>query len=286
MNWERELPKGSKLRFNITQTVMAAICIILIAFGVYSVSMSSTGDNGSNEPKNSAANVFSSLHYYESERQTRYEAYATRKPEMPAADVVWRVNAELDTMFYSKVNTVSDFSFPILVNKFNKLPDDYEPKGLMNTSSGQMMTAETKAAYEAMRDGAGETGFHINAVSAYKSIEYQKGYYNKVVMELGKEDADKRIPRAGFSEHHLGTAVDLAINGSTAENFVSTPEAAWVAENAHLYGFIVRYTEENTDITGYIPQPWQVTYVGVEISERMKREGINSLEEYYVKYMH
>jgi D-alanyl-D-alanine carboxypeptidase len=280
-----ELPKESRIKFNITQVLLTAICVILIAFGVFSVSMNSTPGNGNSGSGSHAATVFSTIYYYEPERDARYEAYSTRKPEMTHEEVVWRVNAELDTVFYSKINVVSDFDFPILVNKFNKLPDDYVPKGLMNTSSGQMMTADTKAAYEAMRDGAGEAGFHINAVSDYKSIEYQKGYYNKAVMDLGKEEADKRIPRAGFSEHHLGTAVDLAVNGSTAEDFASTPEAAWVAENAYLYGFIVRYTEENSDITGYDPQPWQVTYVGVEISERMRQEGISSLEEYHVKYV-
>jgi D-alanyl-D-alanine carboxypeptidase len=58
-----------------------------------------------------------------------------------------------------------------------------------------------------------------------------------------------------------------------------------VRENAHLYGFIVRFTEENADVTGYESEAWHITYVGKEAAETMRENNIGSLEEYAVKYM-
>jgi D-alanyl-D-alanine carboxypeptidase len=147
------------------------------------------------------------------------------------------------------------------------------------------MTAETRTAYEALRDAAGAAGRRVSAASAYKSIEYQKGVYNKYVMEEGKEAADSFVARAGHSEHHLGTAIDLAGSEGTTKGFAGTPEAAWVAENAWNYGFILRYTEANQDVTGYTPEPWHITFVGTEAAAIMREQGIESLEEYAVKYI-
>jgi D-alanyl-D-alanine carboxypeptidase len=231
-----------------------------------------------------ADNPFAAFYYYEAERLGRYENYAANHPEFTPDEVVWRVDAELDRFAYTDIITVTDFTPPVLLNKHRKLPDDYEPGNLVNTSSGQQMTQETKTAYETMRDDAGAAGRRISAFSAYKSIEYQKGVYNKYVMEKGKEAADSFIARAGHSEHHLGTAVDLVGVAETTEAFAGTPEAEWVRENAWKYGFIVRYTDENGDVTGYEPEPWHITWVGTEAAEIMHEQGIKSLEEYTVKY--
>jgi D-alanyl-D-alanine carboxypeptidase len=228
---------------------------------------------------------FAAFYYYEADRQGRYENYAATHPKLTKDEVVFRVNAELDRFAYTNIVTVTDFTPPVLLNKYRKLPDDYAPQNLVNTSSGQQMTAETRSAYEALRDAAGAAGCRISAISAYKSVEYQKGVYNKYVMEYGKAAADDFVSRAGHSEHHLGTAVDLAGNEGTTEGFAGSPEAEWVAENAWRYGFIVRYTEDNRDVTGYAPEPWHITWVGTEAAAIMHDLGIGSLEEYAVKYV-
>jgi D-alanyl-D-alanine carboxypeptidase len=279
--------------------------VFAIAYGVYMLYMgaydaetpdSSTsgqgeeiGDAGTRSSQGANAetvdNPFAAFYYYEAERQGRYENYAANHPEFTPDEVVWRVDAELDRFAYTNIVTVTDFTPPVLLNKHRKLPNDYEPGNLVNTSSGQQMTQETKAAYEAMRDDAGAAGRRISAFSAYKSIEYQKGVYNKYVMEKGKDAADSLSARAGHSEHHLGTAVDLVGIAETTEAFAGTPEAEWVRENAWRYGFIVRYTDENKDVTGYAPEPWHITWVGAEAARTMHERGIGSLEEYTVKYV-
>jgi D-alanyl-D-alanine carboxypeptidase len=276
----------------------ALLVVAAIAFGVYNMALNvfNSGPDGAAaggglsegaEADGGAAaeDPHEGFYYFEEDRRWRYMNYAALYPDAAPGDVVWMVDANLDRPFYSDVVVIEDFSPPILLNKYRRLPDDFEPEGLVNTSSGQEMTAETKAAYEAMRDAAGAAGQRISAASAYRSIEYQKGVYNKYVMSDGKELADTYSARAGHSEHHTGRAIDLIGSVGTLEGFGGTPEAAWVAENAWLYGFIVRYTEENQYITGYVPEPWHVTWVGPEIAERMRAEGIGSLEEYFVKYV-
>ena len=278
---------GEKKKVSISQLISAALSIILIAYGVYSLTMhaTNTGQVTQDVGVKDNSGAYEKYYYYDDSRKLRYEAYGARKPGMDPSEVVWRVNSDLDIPFYSKVVTISDFTAPVLVNKYRKLPDDFVPKELVNTSSGQVMTPDTKVAYEALRDAASAEGYHINAISGYRSIEYQKGYYNKILMELGKEKTDRLVPRAGFSEQHLGVALELSAGGAVFESSGESPEAVWIAENAHLFGFIVRYTQDNQDVTGYDPNPGFVTYVGTEIAEDMRRYGIKSLEEYYVKYV-
>ncbi|MDR1572830.1 MAG: M15 family metallopeptidase [Clostridiales Family XIII bacterium] len=291
-----------KFRINYLRLLLMLLCVSMIAYGVYLLSAGmyeakKTGDAAAQDGAGVAAQdgaetgdaapeiSFAEFYYYEADRQGRYESYAANHPGLAKDAVVWRVNADLDRFAYTNIVTVTDLTPPVLLNKYRKLPDDYEPQDLVNTSSGQRMTAETRTAYEALRDAAGAAGHRISAASAYKSVEYQKGVYNKYVMENGRETADKLSARAGHSEHHLGTAVDLAGSTGATEDFAGTPEAEWVAENAWRYGFILRYTEANQDVTGYAPEPWHITWVGTEAASTMRERGIGSLEEYTVKYM-
>jgi D-alanyl-D-alanine carboxypeptidase len=290
---------GKKIRINYIRLLLSLLCVSMVACGVYMLSANMreagngqgappsdrAGNAGGVEAEEPAMNPFAAFYYYEEDRQGRYENYASGHPELTPGEIVWRVNAELDRFYYTNIMIVADFTPPVLLNKYRKLPDDYIPQGLVNTSSGQQMTAETKTAYEALRDAAGAAGHRISASSAYKSIEYQKGVYNKYVMEYGKDEADAVSARAGHSEHHLGTAIDLVGAAGTQEGFAGTPEAEWTAENAWVYGFIVRYTEENRDVTGYAPEPWHITFIGTEAAAIMYAQGIKSLEEYVVKYV-
>jgi D-alanyl-D-alanine carboxypeptidase len=299
-----------RFRINYLRLLLMLLFVSMIAYGVYLLSATfyeanrnenatppaqtvNAGDVGGEAPAQSdtvpddavAENPFAAFYYYETERQGRYESYAARRPDLTPDAVVWRVDADLDRFDYTNIVSVTDYAPPVLLNKYRKLPDDYAPANLVNTSSGRQMTAETKAAYEALRDAAGAAGHRISAVSAYKSVEYQKGVYNKYVMEHGKDAADDLVARAGHSEHHLGTAIDLAGSAGTSKDFAGTPEAEWVAENAWRYGFILRYTEANRDVTGYTPEPWHITWVGTEAAAIMREQGIESLEEYVVKYV-
>ena len=92
----------------------------------------------------------------------------------------------------------------------------------------------------------------------------------------GKEVANTYSALPGHSEHQTGLAFDI---GSVERSFVDTSEAKWIEENAHLYGFIVRYPKGKSDITGYIYEPWHVRYLGIDIATDVKNSGL-TLEEY------
>ena len=100
--------------------------------------------------------------------------------------------------------------------------------------------------------------------------------YNKFVKKDGEEVANTYAAKPGHSEHQTGLAFDI---GSVDRSFANTSEAKWIEENAHLYGFIVRYPDNKTDITGYIYEPWHVRYLGKETAKKVWESGL-TLEEY------
>lgn len=108
---------------------------------------------------------------------------------------------------------------------------------------------------------AGHPGLYVR--SAYRSYDEQADVYAYWVALLGQEQADLISARPGHSEHQLGLAVDVA--GPSCDGwdcFGDTPEGRWVAANAHRYGFIIRYPEGGTPVTGYAYEPWHLRYVG------------------------
>ncbi|NBD24895.1 M15 family metallopeptidase [Paenibacillus glycinis] len=117
---------------------------------------------------------------------------------------------------------------------------------------------------DAAKDGVDH--FIIN--SGYRDDKEQQTLYD----QLGPEIA--ALP--GYSEHSLGLALDI---GSTLTQMKDAPEGAWLKENAWKYGFIARYPEDKTDITGVIGEPWHFRYVGLPHSAIMQ-ENHWAFEEY------
>lgn len=226
------------------------------------------------------------VYYYESDKEDRYLAYELLHPELEKDEIIWRVNAGIDQPHYTLVNEISNTQDEILlVNKYNKLPDDFVPEQLVPLSSGPLVTPATKEAYEQMVKDARNEGYTIRGASAYRSISYQKDVYNRYLAQDPQQIVDTYSARPGFSEHHTGRTIDLDNISSSMDNFGNTKEAKWIAENAYKYGFIIRYPENCEDITGYMYEPWHITYVGTKIANEMKMFGIETLEEYWVKYM-
>ena len=85
--------------------------------------------------------------------------------------------------------------------------------------------------------------------------------------------------------NNTGRALDISQVRGNLNAFEGSDEAVWVYENAYKYGFIVRYMDNEIDVTGYIFEPWHITYVGKEIAQTMHDEKITTLEEYVVKYV-
>jgi D-alanyl-D-alanine carboxypeptidase len=228
---------------------------------------------------------FSELYFYEGDRLDRYLEYEAAHPELSPGDVVWRVDVDIDKPFYEDPVEITDTdSEQALVNKHFKFPDDFVPAELVSVDGDYRVTPATKDAYERLRNGAVFAGYFVRVASAYRSIEYQVNLYARYKND-DPANADNYSARPGFSEHHTGRTIDLVGPAGTLRGFVGTKEAAWVRENASKYGFIVRYTAENEEVTGYESEPWHITYIGVGAAVLMRENDIGSLEEYVAKYV-
>lgn len=193
----------------------------------------------------------------------------------------------------NQVGTISHpSSMTVLVNKLNQLPQEYIPEDLVvpnvkfsfsGDNPKKYMREEAATALEQMFQGAKDNGYRIYAVSGYRSYERQKSLYNNYVSQYGQASADQFSAQPGKSEHQTGLAMDVtseSVGYELVGEFGETDEGKWLAENAHVYGFILRYPSDKTEITGYMYEPWHFRYVGVSLAQEVYNSKL-SLEEYY-----
>ena len=154
----------------------------------------------------------------------------------------------------------------LLVNKKYGLPKNYDPG--VNKEALEMV--------KLMQKDAEVLGLNLPIVSSYRSYKTQEKLHATYAKKDGEEKASTYSALAGHSEHQTGLAFDL---GSTDSSFANTNEAKWLKENAHLYGFIIRYPKDKTNITGYIYEPWHVRYLGKDVAKKVWQSGL-TLEEY------
>lgn len=175
-------------------------------------------------------------------------------------------------------------SITLLVNKQVGLPVDFVPKDLIKTtvklSPGGSSTSIRKDVNQAltdMFDAALAEGYELWFHSGYRSYSTQKRLYENYVQRYGKTQADTFSAMPGHSEHQTGLAVDITSSSSVgpfAVSFGKSREGAWVAQHAHNFGFIVRYPENKTNITGYQYEPWHIRYVGIPLATQLYESGI------------
>ncbi len=180
-------------------------------------------------------------------------------------------------------STTDPGSVWVVVNKQHPLiPNNYTPNNLGSIGNTQI-SLEALPSLQAMIAQAKVEGVNLQVISGYRSYGYQVNLYNSYVAQDGQAQADTYSARPGFSEHQTGLAADLGgIHGCDVEQcFGDTVEGKWLAEHATEYGFIIRYTIDKEDITGYTAEPWHIRFVGKELSSEMKKQGIKTLEEFF-----
>ncbi|MDQ2086307.1 M15 family metallopeptidase [Herbivorax sp. ANBcel31] len=177
----------------------------------------------------------------------------------------------------------------LLVNADNPVPDDYTFELSSIDGTRKFDSRAIDELKMLIEDCRRETGDTIWAQSTYRDKNEQKVIFDRKVQEyidLGKsiEEADRlaatSISRPGTSEHHIGLAVDF---NYAKTNFENTAAFKWLNENAHKYGFILRYPEDKQSITKVVYEPWHFRYVGKEHAEVIKSKGF-CLEE-YIEYL-
>jgi LAS superfamily LD-carboxypeptidase LdcB len=172
----------------------------------------------------------------------------------------------------------SDARIKAVVNKKNpNAPLNYTPTDLIGIS-GQYMREEAGNKLIAMINDAKTAGVSIVPSSGYRSFDTQTSVYNNYVAKDGQAKADTYSARPGYSEHQTGLAMDF---GSIDDSFANTPAYKWLVDNGHKYGFVLRYPEGETAITGYVVESWHWRYVGVDVATDMKTKGVKTLEAYF-----
>ena len=175
-----------------------------------------------------------------------------------------------------------------LVNRQQMISSDYLPEIRKAKVAGasQSMREEAATALEEMFTAAkAESKISLAAVSGYRSFSKQDTLYSRKKQSIGSAKADLLVALPGTSEHQLGMAMDIAQKESSRlnANFGKTKSGIWISENAHRFGFIVRYQLGYEDITGYSYEPWHVRYVGKEHAKSIY-ESEEPMELYISKH--
>ncbi|CAI9392122.1 M15 family metallopeptidase [Niallia sp. Sow4_A1] len=230
------------------------------------------------------------------EEEQEKEEQQTPPEEVEEEEYPWT----LESIFFNEIKVVdgrniiqNPMNIVSLVNKEFGLPDGYIPEDLVRPNvefsfgnqdiEKSYMREEAAKALEDMFNGAKKSGITLYAVSGYRSYDRQTVLFGAEVDRVGEEKAVQAVAYPGNSEHQTGLAMDISSKSADfllTEEFGETKEGKWLKENAHLYGFILRYPEGKESITQYKYEPWHFRYVGKKSAKDIY-ENDWTLEEYF-----
>lgn len=172
----------------------------------------------------------------------------------------------------------------MLVNSTHSLPEGYHAE-LKTLDNGQQIAELIYPDLQQMFDDARSQGVYPIVASGYRTAEKQQSLMDEKVKSFeaqGYSESDARrealkwVNAVGYSEHQIGLAVDINADGVHSAGY---QVYNWLANNAWQYGFILRYPEDKTDITGTGYEPWHYRYVGRDAAREIHTQGV-CLEEY------
>ena len=172
----------------------------------------------------------------------------------------------------------------ILVNQNNPLPEGYCVE-IVELSNGQKVDERIYSALQNMFNDMRADGIYPVVASGFRTWEEQEEIMDEKIQQYcaegysekdAEEEAKNWVAIPGTSEHQTGLAVDINADGIYSEG---EEVYQWLAQYAYLYGFIKRYPEDKTDITGIFNEPWHYRYVGKAAAEEMFQQNL-CLEEY------
>ncbi len=263
--------------------------------------VSENGTDASEEPSEESSEVsadvqgggekYSHIAWFKAENGRRYDAYGEKHPEYTKEQVVTYVNIGLDGAYYTNTYKANkDDGIFILVNKYSYVDRSFTPDNLVELDdsckvSGKSvkLVKEAADAFKKLSDAAKALEYNIIGMSGYRTYAYQESLYNRYLQNDTKENVDTYSARPGYSEHHTGLALDVQTDKVSFSNFGQTSEYEWLMDNAHLYGFVIHYTEENRWITGYMPEEWHIRYLGVDAATYIYENNL-SVDEYLVMF--
>ncbi|ETB63601.1 TPA: hypothetical protein DIC38_02735 [Candidatus Nomurabacteria bacterium] len=164
--------------------------------------------------------------------------------------------------------------------ELNYIPNNLIPLDTTISNEGLCLKENIKDAFIQMKNDAEKENIFIKITSAFRSYETQKLLYSE--KEKVSSDAGLYLAKPGYSEHQLGTTIDisgLSIDyGRATIKFENTIEDIWLKENAYKYGFIQSYPKGKENITGYAYEPWHYRYVGIDNAKYIKENNLTIVE--------
>ncbi|WP_297992925.1 M15 family metallopeptidase [uncultured Clostridium sp.] len=196
---------------------------------------------------------------------------------------------ESNYMEIQRLESMLNNQYFILINRENRLSENYVPDNLIEISSRFLNYAEddnlestASEALNRMFNAAMEDGISLIGVSGYRSYDMQRRLYDTRMMREGEAQTRSYTAEAGASEHQTGLAIDILSDEYSVldEGFENTRAFKWLNENCYKYGFILRYLKGKEDITGYNYEPWHFRYIGnEEAAMEIMNRGL-TFEEY------
>ena len=181
----------------------------------------------------------------------------------------------------------------ILVNGEHPLPEDFSV-ALGKSFDGYELDQRILSDWEEMYRAAAADGVPLLLCYGHRTLEQAAGLFEKQIgrqmaqygytREQAAEAAKRFVAPPGYSEHHTGLALDIITPSYQVlnEGYADTAAAIWLRDNAHRFGFILRYPKDKQEITGVVFEPWHYRFVGKEAAEAIHAQGL-CLEEYLGK---
>ena len=181
-----------------------------------------------------------------------------------------------------------------LVNLDNPLGEDFVPEDLTDVGDNERVDGRVAPALKQLIADARAAGNKVWVCSGYRSYDTQSTIYWNHISQyksqgLSDEEAKDKtliaVQYPGCSEHQSGLCVDLLEqNGQPMEPYIAgSGLMLWLEQHCTEYGFVVRYPEDKTSVTGIEYEPWHLRYVGKEAAVYMTEHGL-CLEEFLDLY--
>ena len=117
---------------------------------------------------------------------------------------------------------------------------------------------------------ASRDDIELQILSAFRSFGEQTSLKAQYLVNYG-EGANRFSADQGYSEHQLGTTIDITTPELITHpllGFEDTSAYAWLKDNAHRYGFVLSYPENNNY---YQFEPWHWRFVGTDLAQDLNR---------------
>ncbi|NRG48251.1 M15 family metallopeptidase [Bacillus sp. CRN 9] len=233
--------------------------------------------------------------------QNEEDNHETNEESETASNAMEEENdMSLEAAYFNDIKAVDELNIiqnprniMALVNKQFSLPSDYAPDDLVRPDVAfsfgdeevekSYIRKEAAEGLEKMFAAAKKDGIDLFAVSGYRSYERQDAVFSAEVNRVGEEKAVQAVAFPGSSEHQTGLSMDISsatVDYTLTEKFENVPEGKWLKDNAHHYGFILRYPKGKEEVTGYQFEPWHFRYIGVDAATVIFEKDL-TLEEYF-----